>query len=151
MSVPPLHQPSRPAQRISIRIEITREIHMSDCPDLLTCFTPDTKITYFSKEKQLWTLKAGETAICLSFTAISDIPRAATRDTEQPPLLETQTHNVLKFKFLPRSGGEERLCQEVSAWTWLIIKPIRASSALVEHNAAAAAPGKAGNRPRSCR
>lgn len=114
-------------------------------------------MTDFSKESCYILCKLIITVICFSFTAISDIPRAATRAKQKHRTISTagSTDNILKFKFLHESGGEERLCQDPSQLgpTWPIIKPTQAasSSALLVHSAAAAAqqrlkpdPGAAG-------
>lgn len=101
--------------------------------------------------KSWWTLQS--VSLSLQYQTCQEQLPVANRDAEQPPLLEAQIHNVLKFKFLHKSGGEERLSQEVSARTYLAHHQTPTSSKLITlaGTQCCCCTGKAETRSRSCR
>lgn len=141
---PPLQQLSQPAEKISIRIEITGKIHMLRLPRLVDLPHPKYQNGWFFQGKLLWTWKVDKHCNLFLFYCNIRYPKSSyqSRTVTQNHLLETQIHNALKFKFLHESGGEEWLCQDPPQLgpTWPITKPIQAASsaALLAHSAAAA-------------
>lgn len=102
-------------------------------PRLVDPLHPRYQNDFFFQGKQLWTLKVDKhcnVSVLLQYQISHKQLPEPNRDAEQLPPLEAQTHEVLKFKFLHNSGGEEWLCQDPSQLgpTWLIIKPIQAAS-----------------------
>lgn len=101
--------------------------------------------------KSWWILQS--VSLLLQYQTSQEQLPVAKGDAEQPSLLEAQTHNVLKFKFLHESGAEERLCQEVSARTYLAHHqtPTRSKPSSLAGTQCCCCTGKAETRTRSCR